>query len=214
MEFTDHPTCVSGLLYQLGDQRRRIGKRFVTISSVVNSRWIQTGHETRSAGSTDGTLAICVSKRRSTEHESVDGRCVDERISQRRDRVKSLLIRAVPEDIWSLLSHFVQATRLCRRVAIWRCDESMIASNCIALVEKIQSRIESREPLVPSAGALVSLPARSAGRPNVDSPGRAGEGSLRANLECSRDSRRTRIRYRQYCHRPRPALLPRRPSNW
>ena len=78
-------------------------KVFIAISAVVHPGWIVSRHETGPTGSTDRTLAERMGEGDAGIHQLVQGWSPDPLVTQCLDRVKSLLIGAVPQDIG--LSH-------------------------------------------------------------------------------------------------------------
>lgn len=102
MELADHPTAITGIRNQLCDHGRETGKRVVAVASIVQTRRIHAGHEAGTAGRADRTLAKGMRERHAFAHQLVNDGCLDVRITERADRVKTLLVRTVPENIGAL----------------------------------------------------------------------------------------------------------------
>lgn len=76
-----------------------VGKRFVAIAAIVHPGGIHAGHKAGPARRADGALAVGVCKSHAVGDQRIDGRRVDVRIAKGSNRVETLLIGAVPEDV-------------------------------------------------------------------------------------------------------------------
>jgi hypothetical protein len=101
MELADQPASVTAVGDQFGNQRELFGKQLVAIASVVQTGRIHARHETRAAGSANGTLAVRMGEGHSNLNETVDRFRANIRIPQGPDGVETLLVSAIPENIWS-----------------------------------------------------------------------------------------------------------------
>ena len=106
MKLPYQSTGISSIRNQLGNNRRPVGKRIIAIASVMNSARIKPTHETRSAWSTDRALTIRMGEGDPFVYQVIHYWSTNMRIPQRSNGVKSLLVRAVPENI-RLLAHCV-----------------------------------------------------------------------------------------------------------
>ena len=100
VKLADHPAIVTSLGNQFGNQRGRLRReRFVPVAAVMQPAGIQSGHVTGPARRANRALTVRMSKRGPFGHQPVQSRRADIRIPESRDRVKPLLIGAVPEDV-------------------------------------------------------------------------------------------------------------------
>ena len=108
MKLSDQATVVPGLGDQLRDHGRMIGKRFIPVASVVNTRRIHPRHEARTTRSADRALAIGMCEGNALGDQAIDRGRDDMRVTERPDRVEPLLIGTVPEDVGTTVhkSHY------------------------------------------------------------------------------------------------------------
>ena len=96
MKLADHSTIVSRIGNELTNDGRPVRETFVSIAGVMNTAWVESTHKTCPAGSTDGALAVSVSKGGSFGYQFINYWSSNKRIAECTDRIESLLVGAVP----------------------------------------------------------------------------------------------------------------------
>ena len=99
MKLADQATVVTGVGNQFRNQRRVIGPVTISIAAIGHAGGIHTRHKARSAGRANGALAIGVSKRDTVFHQPVKSRSVNVWVAESPDRVKTLLVGAIPQNV-------------------------------------------------------------------------------------------------------------------
>ncbi len=104
MKLADQPAVVTGIRDQLGNHRWITGKRFVAVPRIVHTRRIHPGHERGPTGRANRALAIGVCEGNAVGNQCIQRWRQDVRVAEGTDRVKTLLIGAVPENV-GVLGH-------------------------------------------------------------------------------------------------------------
>ena len=99
MKFSYQPAFIPGIGNEPRDHRRPIGESVVAVARVVHAAGIQTGHEARSTRRANGALAKRMRERDPLAHQPVHDRRAHVRVTQRTNRVKPLLVGAVPKNV-------------------------------------------------------------------------------------------------------------------
>ena len=99
MEFADHTAVVAGISDQRRNKRGVIGKGFVPIATIVDSTRIHASHKAGATGRANRALTTRVSECNTVINKLVDRWRAHVGITKSTDRVKSLLVRAVPQNI-------------------------------------------------------------------------------------------------------------------
>ncbi len=111
MKFSNHATVVAAVCQKFADQWRMIGKRVVAVTSVVDSAGVHACHKAGTTWCADRALTVSRGERHAIAHQPVDGRCLYVFIAKGSDRVKALLICAVPQNIGPGVSHMYMYLR-------------------------------------------------------------------------------------------------------
>ena len=105
MELPYQPTIIPFVCKHLRNQLLASWKIVVTVAVDMVCGRIPSGEKSRSRWCADWALGIAASKSSSVFDKPIEIRCTYMRVPQASDSIESLLVGAVPQDIWSF--HFV-----------------------------------------------------------------------------------------------------------
>lgn len=161
MKFADQSAVISGIGDQPCNQRGIAGKGLVAITRVVQAGWIHSSHKTGTTWRADRALAKGVCESDPALQQAINHRGGDVLIAEGCDRVKPLLVRAIPKNIRGCCGQGIGAKASFgfqekMVVAIVRCQRHL-AANVLAWGIRMSGGLRFSRQMEPNSGSVVCM---------------------------------------------------------